>query len=312
MVQNKLIRIFYAFLTACILFASLSSCTKKTDKTEAQLMRGGQIKIASMSPASTEILSTLGLAGHLVAIDTWSASIEGVSASAVQFDMMKPDAERLAALEPDLLFVSEMTKAGTNTDPFAPLGESGIQVVYLKTALTIEDIRKDVRTIAELAERVGLTGIENKAESVIVKMDEEIARIAAIAATIPADKRKTVIFEISAAPYIYSFGSGVYLDELLTTVGAINILGDQTGWLSVSGETIVAANPSVILTNINYIDDPVAEICARPGWESLSAVRENRVYRIDSNTSSQPSPGIIKALKEIAQAVYPEFYSNLQ
>lgn len=310
MKQNKTSRIFSIFLTSLILL-SLSSCTKKIDKTEAQVALKGQIKIASMSPASTEILSALGLAGHLVAIDTWSASVEGVPASAVQFDMMKPDAERLAALEPDLLLVSEMTKAGTNTDPFAPLRESGIQVVYLKTALTIEDIRGDIRALAELAEQAGLIGTEKKAETVIAIMDEEIAKIAAISATIPADKRKTVMFEIAAAPYIYSFGSGVYLDELLTTVGAVNILGDQTGWLSVSGETIVAANPSVILTNIHYIDDPVAEICSRPGWETLSAVRENRVYRIDSNTSSQPAPGIITALKEIAQAVYPEYFSNL-
>lgn len=288
------------------IFILFSACSKKQTEVSRNQTQKSNFKIASMSPTSTEILSNLGLASHLIAIDTWSASVKDVPTTAVQFDMMKPDAERIAALEPDLLLVSEITKAGTSTDPFAALGQMGIQVVYIETALTINDIYRDIRSIAKL------TGTEKKGESLIEEMKKEIAKIAKIGASIPIEKRKTVVFEISAAPYIYSFGSGVYLDELLTTVGAINILANQTGWLSVSGETIVAANPSVILTNINYIEDPVAEICSRPGWNSLSAVRENQVYRIDSNSSSQPAPGIIKALKEIAKAVYPEYYSNLQ
>lgn len=56
---------------------------------------------------------------------------------------------------------------------------------------------------------------------------------------------------------MYSFGGGVFLDEMIEIIGAENILGEETGWLRVEPETIMAADPDVILTNVNYIEDPV-------------------------------------------------------
>lgn len=255
-----------------------------------------------MAPACTAIIAKLGLAGNIVACDTWSGSIEGVSGKAVRFDMMKPDAERLAALEPDIVFVSAITKEGTSRDPFKPLSDSGVRVVYLPTSASVNDIREDIARLASLL------GRETEGASAIAEMDAGIASIAAIAKTIPEQKRRTVVFEIAPAPYIYSFGNGVYLDELLQIAGAKNALAKEKGWIAVSAEAVVAANPDVILTNVSSLPDPVAEIKGRPGWSGVKAVKESRVYRIDGNASSQPGPGVVKALGEISKAVYPEYF----
>ena len=255
-----------------------------------------------MAPSCTTILASLDLADNLVAVDTWSASVPGVSKDAVRFDMMKPDVERLIALAPDLLFVSSITQEGTSRDPFAPLSNAGTRVIYMPTSKNLEDIRRDIGQVA------GTTGRVSAGKKVIDEMNKDIEKIASVARTIPKEKRRTVFFEISAAPYIYSFGHGVYLDELLGAAGAINALRGETGWISVSGETILASNPDVILTNVGYLSDPIAEICARPGWSSIKAVREKRVYLIDANSSSQPGPNVVKALGEIAKAVYPEYF----
>jgi iron complex transport system substrate-binding protein len=255
-----------------------------------------------MAPACTSIIAKLGLAGNIVACDTWSGKVGGVSGGAVRFDMMKPDAEKLAALEPDIVFVSALTKAGTSRDPFKPLSDAGVRVVYLPTSASIEEIRGDIARIA------ALLGREREAKAAIAEMDESIARISAIAKTIPEGKRRSVVFEIEPAPYIYSFGSGVYLDELLHDAGAINALAKETGWIAVSAEAVVAANPDVILTNVSSLPDPVAEIKSRPGWSGVKAVKEGRVYLIDGGASAQPGPGVAKALEEIAKAVYPEYF----
>jgi len=255
-----------------------------------------------MAPSCTTILASLGLASTLVAVDTWSASVPGVSKDAIQFDMMKPDVEKLITLEPDLLFVSTITQEGTSRDPFAPLSDAGTKVIYMPTGKNLEDIRNDIAKVAEI------TGKVSEGKKVIDEMNKNIDKISAVAKTIPKEKRRTVFFEISAAPYIYSFGAGVYLDELLGAAGAINALEKETGWISVSGEAILTANPDVILTNVGYLPDPVGEICARPGWSSIKAVREKRVYLIDANSSSQPGPNVVKALGEIAKAVYPEYF----
>ena len=68
------------------------------------------------------------------------------------------------------------------------------------------------------------------------------------------------------------------------------------------------ADPDVILTNVNYIEDPVGEILSRPGWEEVTAVRDGNVYYIDNMASSLPDHNVVKALAEMAAAVYPEYY----
>ena len=269
---------------------------------DTALSHSEKLRIASLAPALTTILAGLGLADSLVAVDTWSAERADVPVDAVRFDMMNPDAERLALLEPDLIFVSTITQAGTNRDPFKPLSEAGARVEYMATSASIAGIRDDVTRIAEL------TGTQKAGHELVAQMDTEIDRISAVARSIPESERRTVVFEIAPAPYIYSFGSGVYLNELLETVGAVNALADEKGWISVSAETIVAADPDVILTNVNYLDDSIAEIKARPGWSDMKAVKTGRVFYIDNTTSSQPAPDIVKALNEIAKAVYPEYF----
>ena len=108
---------------------------------------------------------------------------------------------------------------------------------------------------------------------------------------------------------MYSFGSGVFLNEMIELIGAENVLADQKGWLPVEAETIVAADPDVILTNVNYIDDPVAEIRGRSGWEGMSAVQNEQVFYIDNMASSLSNQNIVKALDQMAKAVYPELFS---
>lgn len=278
----------------------LVSCTPVRKDTSPVTAKS--LKIASMAPASTSILVGLGLAGSIVAVDTWSASVPGVPAEIPQFDMMKPDVERLASIESDLLLVSTMTQQGTGKDPFKPLSDAGVQVVYIPTSKTLDDIRSDVERIAKLTGRI------KEGADLVTNMNSEIARISAVTKTIPLEKRRTVVFEIASAPSIYSFGSGVYLNELLETAGAINALAKESLWIAVSGETLLACDPDVILTNVDYLPDPVAEICARPGWDSMKAVRNGRVYYIDNALSSQPTPDVVKALQEIAEAVYPEYF----
>ena len=140
-------------------------------------------------------------------------------------------------------------------------------------------------------------------------MQNEIDAIAAIGKTI-TDK-KSVLFEIAAAPSIYSFGKNTFLQEMLEIIGAENILADQESWVSVTEEAAVGANPDVILTNVNYIEDPVGEIKGRSGWENVNAVKDGQVYVIDNGASSLPNQHIVDALKQMAKAIYPQQYAGI-
>ena len=95
---------------------------------------------------------------------------------------------------------------------------------------------------------------------------------------------------------------------MLRLIGAENAYGDGEPWASVTEEAAVAANPDVILTCISYLDDPVGEIMGREGWDKVAAIANGQVYRLDDESTNQPNHRIVIALRQMAEAVYPELY----
>lgn len=272
-----------------------------TDPSGAEVNIPDEIgSVVVLAPSIAETLVALGCGDLIVGYDAQSVGLAGLPADVPTFDMMQPDMEQLAALKPDVLFVSNMTLYD-QSNPYQQLIDLGVCVLCVPTANSIAAIQED---IAFIAAAMGKTA---EGDTLIADMQAELDRIAAIGATV-TDK-KSVYFEIGAAPSMYSFGSGVFLNEMIELIGAENILADQQGWLAVEAETVVAADPDVILTNVNYIDEPVAEILGRSGWEGMSAVKNEQVFYIDNMASSLSNHNIVKALDQMAKAVYPDLFA---
>ncbi|AAS12753.1 MULTISPECIES: ABC transporter substrate-binding protein [Treponema] len=282
--------------------ASLPSIDLTMDRAGAPITLPAKVeRIISMAPSTTEILIDLGVADKIIAADTNTQKDGLLKQNIPYFDMMKPDAEKLIALKPDVVFISGMSNAKGNT-PFSPLIDAGICVVNIPSSSSIEAIYLDIAYIAAVVKQ------EGNGAKIIANMKKEIEAVRKKGASIAQDKKKTVYFEIGAAPYMYSLGTGTFINEMIEIIGAQNILADQKSWVSVSDEMVLAKDPDVILTNVNYIPNPIDEIMSRSGWASLKAVKGKKVFGIDTNSSSRPNHNIIKALKEMAKAVYPEIY----
>ena len=282
--------------------ASLPSIDLTVDRAGAPITLPAKVeRIISMAPSTTEVLIDLGLADKIIAADTNTKKDGLLKHDIPYFDMMKPDAEKLIALKPDVVFISGMSNAKGNT-PFSPLIDAGICVVNIPSSSSIEAVYLDIAYIAAVVKQ------EEKGAKIIANMKKEIEAVRKKGAAIAQDKKKTVYFEIGAAPYMYSLGTGTFINEMIEIIGAQNILADQKSWIAVSDEMVLAKDPDVILTNVSYIPNPIDEIMARSGWASLKAVKSKKVFGIDTNSSSRPNHNIIKALKEMAKAVYPEIY----
>ncbi|MDR2071971.1 MAG: ABC transporter substrate-binding protein [Spirochaetaceae bacterium] len=261
-------------------------------------------RIISSAPSNTEIVIDLGLGENLIAVDTYSMGLAGLADNLPFIDFAYPDAEAIIALRPDLILASEHNRVAGN-DPFKLIRDAGIGVAYIPTSGSIAEIYRDIGFIA------GLLGVGDRGEGLIRSMREAVDRIAAIGSAIP--ERRTVYFEISPPPHIVSFGRGTFLHEMLELTGAKNVFAEAAGWIAPGAEAIVAADPQVILTNAalskgSGMGDPVKEILARPGFSGVRAIRNKAVYRIDADSSSRPSPRITRALREMARAIYPEYY----
>jgi len=266
------------------------------------VLKGAINRIVSTAPSNTEIIADLGQAYKLVAIDRHSANVTGIPAGLVQLDFFYPDAEVIVNLEPDIIIASGHNPTGTGEDPFQLLREMGIPVVYIPMSKSIDAIYQDVAFIAELLQ-AGKEG-----EALINATKAQIAEV--IQNVIHAEHRTTVYFEISAAPDMFTFGKDSFIDDMISVIGAVNIFGNEDWLVSPGAEAIISRNPDVILTNVNYIDDPVGEIKSRPGFNHINAVINNRIYQIDTDSSVRPSPRIVLALRQMAGAVYAEPYEQ--
>lgn len=260
-------------------------------------------KIISLVPSTTEVIEDLGKTNQLIAVDTQSSTMMTDLKKLPQMDMMAVDAEKLIALKPQIVYVNDINLASSES-VWKQVEDAGITVVNIPTSTSIKAIKEDVQFIADsLSEH-------EKGQKLIKTMDQEIDEVAKIGKTIK--KPKTVLFEVAALPDIYSFGNGTFLNEMIETIGAKNVLANEKGWLPVTEEAAIAAKPEVILTNVNYMKDPAKEILARKNWENVPAVQNKEVFEIDNMSSSLPNNHITKALKQMAKAVYPEEYKDLK
>lgn len=293
----------------CLVMLFTVACNNGTKEETVTDREGNEVtiptnieKIVSTAPSNTEILTALGMGDKIVCMDTYSEGIEGVKEDVVKMDFTAPDAEEIIGLEPDIIIASGYNKAGSSDDPFKSLSDAGIPVVYIPSSESIEGIYKDIEFVASVVNQ------EDKGKEIIDGMKSDIEKITAIGKTIK-DKKK-VYFEIGPAPTLYSVGNSTFINEMIEIVGAENIFAKENSWISPSEESVIDANPDVILTTVNYVENPTEEIKSREGWEHINAVKNNQVYSIDSNSASRPTQNIIKALKEIAKAVYPDQYDK--
>jgi len=257
--------------------------------------------IISAAPSVTEILEGLGMADKIVATDLYSADVEGISPEICTLDFYNLNIEELVALSPDLIIINGISETGAE-DPYAALKEAGANVVYIPTSTSISGIKLDIEFLASYL------GAEDKGAELIADIDAAVSDVSEKAAGIT--EKKKVYFEIGAAPYLYTCGSGTFLDEIITLIGAENIYGGEEGWISNSEESVIAANPDVIITNVMYDGYDFNEIKSRAGWENIPAVQSGAVFQVDANATSRPSQHITEGIYQIAKAVYPEVYGE--
>lgn len=260
-------------------------------------------KIISLAPSITETLVSLGLSDNLIAVDKYSLDIEGVNKELPIFDIMTPDSENIVALQPDIIFGTGMSKSN-GTDPFAPMVEMGAFITVIPTSTSIEGIKEDILFIGQVTKK------EEEAKKIVSDYETKINEIVSKIEENEPQEPINVYFETSPMPDAYTFGQNTFLNDMINLLGAKNIFDDQDGWIPVSEEQVVAKNPSVIFTNADFLENPVEDIKSRAGFENIDAVKNDRVYLIEQNTSSRSNENSIIAFENMAKALYPDLFTN--
>lgn len=257
--------------------------------------------IVSGAPSVSEILTGLGLGDKIVAADQYSADVEGIDPAVCTLDFYNLDIEAITAMAPDAVIINGISMTGAD-DPYSALKEAGVTVLYVPSSESIDSVKDDIRFLAEC------TGTEAKGDELVKSIDDCVAEIKALADTIT--DRKSVYFEVSAAPYMYTCGADTFSDDILDLIGAENIYGSESGWLSNSDESVIAADPDVIVTSVMYDGYDYNEIYSREGWENISAIVNKQVYQVEPNPVSRPSQNVVDGIRLLAETIYPEVYGT--
>lgn len=258
--------------------------------------------IVSGAPSVTEILVGLGLGDKIIAADAYSADVEGIDPSICTLDFYNLDIEAIAAMNPDAVIINGISMTGAD-DPYSALKDAGVQVLYVPSSESVQGVMDDIEFLAEC------TGTEEKAFEITMGMSDAIAEVVDLSQNIT--EKKKVYFEVSAAPYMYTCGSGTFADDILNIIGAENIYSSESGWINNTDESVIAADPDVIITSVKYDGYDYNEIYSREGWENISAIKNHQVYQVEPNPVSRPSQNVVEGIRIMAQIVYPDIYSDL-
>ncbi len=265
--------------------------------------------IISMAPSVTRVLLDIGLADKIVACDTYSFGSYGdeLNSDIPQFDMMTPDQEQIIALGADVIFTTGMSMSG-GTDVYESVRKSGACITDIPSSASLQDIEDDIDFIGTVV------GETEKTDVIVSEMDSVIKEIKEIGDTISDDEKKSVLFELYTPsadnPEIYTAGNGTYINEMIEVIGATNVASSESeAWPALSEEAAIGMNPDCIITADMYTEDVVNVILGTEGWSNVNAIVNNEVYQLNSDEINQPNHHVIDAMKEMAEAIYPDKYS---
>src|SRR5689334_3035049 len=167
-------------------------------------------RIVSTSPSITESLFALGLGDRVVGVSTYCHYPPAVLRLAKIGTFIKPDAEKIALLRPDLVIVQKAKSAQPLPGRLAALGIKYVEVEpgsLAEVYSTIQDIGR-------------ATGVPDRAQRLIGDIRQRLDAIHARASGAP---RPTVLLIVGRDPGLLSnligVGPGAYLDELIEVAG---------------------------------------------------------------------------------------------
>lgn len=259
-------------------------------------------KIVSLIPSNTEAVFALGSGEKVIGVsenDNYPEETKDIQ----KIGGMEIDTEMILALQPDIVLAHE--SAHNSKEGIQQLKDAGIPVLIVNDAKSFKEVYMSIEMIGTAI------GELDKAKEIVKTMQNKLEKIKEKAKAIKSEDRKSVFVEVSPSPEIYTTGKNTFMDEMLDIISADNVAGELDGWVKLDEESMIAANPDVIITTYGYYTgDPVKEVTGRNGWADIQAVKNGEVFDVHSDIVTRSGPRLIEGVEELAKSVYPNVFKN--
>jgi iron complex transport system substrate-binding protein len=281
------------------------------------------MRIASLVPASTEMLFALGLGAQTVGVThecdfppaaaalprlTATAMPAGLSAgetdAAVKeivgsgMPLYSLDEERLAALEPDLI----VTQAVCDV---CAVSYEDVVAVAARLPGRPQVVQQDPSSLGEMLADIGRLGEAAGAEDAAAALRESAeVRLAAVRAAVDgAEPPRVVALEWLDPPYV----AGHWVPEMIAAAGGIDVAGTagakspQVEWADLEG---LRPDLVVVMPCGFYVEEAAAQ--ATEFGTRIAALGAARVLAVDaSSTYSRPGPRLVDGTELLAHLLHP-------
>jgi len=255
-------------------------------------------RIISHMPGITDILFALGLDEKVVGVGEYCDYPEAAKTKPKVGGFSTPSMEKIVALDPDLVLTN-----GSVEYVMTGLDSLGITYIILQP--------KDIDGILKNIELVGkVTGTQKKSEELIANLRERISYVTSRV----KDARRPKVFYTFATTDLnnpWTAGPGSFVDSLITMAGGENIGAKASApWAQFSIEEVISSDPEVIIVDASMGSavTPIDKLKQHPIWQEMTAVKQDKIYRINGDLVNRPGPRIVQGLEEMAKIIHPELF----
>lgn len=259
-------------------------------------------RIISLYGAHTENLAALGLDKEIIGRTGDDDYPPSITSKPEFSDLDNP--EKFIAARPDLILVRPMLE-NRHPELFTSLQKARITIVSLQPT----DIGQMYAYWRDLGK---LTGKTKEAEAMIETFKSGLAQVRDKFKDIPENKRPRVYFE-SIHEMMRTFSPQSISLFSLKSAGGINIAVDavprhSTNIADYGKERILshAGDIDVFLAQtgrMNRVDKMM--ILEEPGFQSIKAIKDGRVYLIDEKQVSRPTLRLLLGIRKLNEMLYP-------
>lgn len=294
----KLMHLWLIVIAAIVV---LSACNQNGSHQQSSSEHSTQYhRIISLMPSNTETLYKLGLGKDVIGVSTVDDYPKEVK-DKKQFDAMNLNKEALLKAKPDLILAHESQKASSE-ETLKALRKSGVKVVYVKDAHSIDETYQTFRQIGKV------TGKEDKADQLVERTKRDVKKV--IDSVPKHHATQNVFMEVSSEPEIYTAGKQTFYDDMLHQLKAQNSFGNLKGWQKVSKEDIIRSNPDIMIGTSGKSAQAYQKIVKqRGGMDQTNAVQHQRITSVDGDQISRPGPRIAEGLQQLRDAIYKDSQS---
>lgn len=247
--------------------------------------------IASTTEGTDEILTALVPKKDIVLVTNYADDPQYSNVASVVKGIptiQNLTAEQVIAAKPDLVLTASYAKQSV----VSQIEQAGIPAYEFNSFNSIADIERNIQVVGKLV------GQEAKAAKVVTIMQSQLQHVGN---AVKGQKKVTVL---DYSSYGYAAGSSTTVNDVIVDAGGINAAGKLKGWKKITDEEVVKLDPDVII-DANNDKGFVQKILNDPALKSVSAVKNHRVYSVNSADLTSVSQYVTHGVRDVAKLLYP-------